>query len=179
MILINLNTIKKLIFTLLFVPILSFGQSKKAKKILKKIEFKIKNFDASQPIMVDKLGNDTTNLSGEFENALFMQDFDVISNRVAQDIVEFSNPFNKENKNIKIQKYTQVKAVYVLTVSGAVRADTGCGGVVPSRITGRIIDMLNDGKLVGTFRFSQGGFSGKCASDIAEAVAFKLRSLSP
>ena len=170
---------KKLLLLLMFIPLVSLGQSKKAKKILKKIEFKIKNFDASQPIMVDKLGNDTTNLSGEFENALFMEDYEVISNRVAQEIVEFNNPLNEENKNIKIQKYTQVKAVYVLTVSGTVRADTGCGGVVPSRITGRIIDMLNDGKLVGTFRFSQSGFEGKCASDIAEAVAFKLRSLSP
>ena len=169
---------KKILLLLMFIPIVSLGQSKKAKRILNKIEFKIKNFDASQPIMVDKLDNDATNLSGEFENALFMENYDVISNRVAQEIFEFNNPLNAENTNIKIQKYTQVTAVYVLTVSGTVRADTGCGGVVPSRITGRIIDMLNDGKLVGTFRFSQSGFEGKCASDIAEAVAFKLRSLS-
>ena len=169
---------KKLLLLLLFLPLVSLGQSQKAKRILKRIEFKIKNFDASQPIMVDKLENDATNLSGEFENALFMENYNIISNRVAQEIVEFNNPLNQENKNIKIQKYTQVSAVYVLTISGTVRADTGCGGVVPSRITGRIIDMLNDGKLVGTFRFSQSGFEGKCASDIAEAVAFKLRSLS-
>ena len=41
----------------------------------------------------------------------------------------------------------------------------------------RIIDLLNEGRLVGTFRFSQSGFEGKCASDIAEAVAIKLKNL--
>tara|TARA_B100000767_G_C19444344_1_gene401329 strand:- start:60 stop:575 length:516 start_codon:yes stop_codon:yes gene_type:complete len=170
---------KKIILLLLFIPLVSFGQSKKVKKIAKKMEFKIRSFDSSQPIMVDRLDNDTTNLSGEFENSLFMEGYEVISNRVAKEIVEFNNPLNQKNESIRVEKYNEVKAVYVLTVSGTVRADTGCGGFVPSRITGRIVDMLNDGKLVGTFRFSQGGFEGKCASDIAEAVAFKLRSLSP
>ena len=170
---------KKLILLLLFIPILSHSQSKKVKRTLKKIEFKISNFDASQPIMVDRIGNDITNISGEFENALFMEGFDVISNRVATEIVEFNNPLNKENDKIRVEKYTGVKAVYVLTVSGSTRADTGCGGVVPSRITGRIVDMLNDGKLIGTFRFKHGQFEGKCSSDIAEAVIYKLRSLFP
>ena len=169
---------KKVLLILLLAPVLGFGQSKKAKKILKKIEFKIRNFDASQPISLDKLDNDNTNLVGEFENALFFEDFDVVSNRVASEIVEFNNPLNKENKNIKISKYTEVKSVYVLTISGATRADTGCGGIVPSSITGRIIDMLNDGRLVGTFRFNQSIWEGKCASDIAEAVAIKLKEIS-
>ena len=171
--------IKFLLIIFIISPMLFFGQSKKLERTLKKVEFKIRNFDSSQPIMIDRLSNDVTNLSGEFENSLFMEGFDIISNRVAQQIVEFNNPLNESNENIKIQKYTEVKAVYVLTISGTFRADTGCGGKVPSNITGRIIDMLNDGKLVGTFRFSQGGFEGKCASDIAEAVAYKLRTLSP
>lgn len=169
---------KRILILLLFFPLISLGQSKKSKKIIKKIEFKIRNFDASQPISLDKIGNDNTNLVGEFENALFFQGFDVVSNRVALDIVEFSNPLNRDNNSIKLSKYTEVKSVYVLTISGANRPDTGCGGIVPSRITGRIIDMLNNGKLVGTFRFSQSIWEGKCASDIAEAVAIKLYEIS-
>ena len=169
---------KKLLLVLLFVPLVSFGQSKKVKKILKKIEFKIRNYDSSQPLMIESPPNDLTNISGEFENAFFFEGFDIISNRVAQEIVEFNNPLNENNESIKIQKYTDVKSVYVLTVSGSTRADTGCGGVVPSSITGRIIDMLNEGRLVGTFRYSQSIWEGKCSSDIAEAVAVKLKSLS-
>lgn len=169
---------KKILLLLLIVPALSYGQSNKVKKILKKIEFKVRNFDASQPISLDNLDNDSTNLVGEFENALFFEGFDIISNRVASDIVEFNNPLNEDNNNIKISKYTEVNSVYILTISGATRADTGCGGTVPSSITGRIIDMLDDGKLVGTFRFSQSMWEGKCASDIAEAVAIKLKEIS-
>jgi hypothetical protein len=170
---------KKIILLLLFIPFVSFSQSNKTKRVLKKIEFNIKNFDASQPIMVDNLNNDRTNLEGEFETSLFMEGYDVISNRVAEEIMEFNNPLNEKNDIIKIRKYTKVYAVYVLTVSGTWRADTGCGGVVPNRITGRIVDLLNEGRLVGTFRFSQGQFEGKCSSHVAEAVAIKLKSLSP
>ena len=93
---------KKILLLLLIVPALSYGQSNKVKKILKKIEFKVRNFDASQPISLDNLDNDSTNLVGEFENALFFEGFDIISNRVASDIVEFNNPLNFYNKNIKI-----------------------------------------------------------------------------
>lgn len=169
---------KQLLVILLLTPALAFGQSRKVKRILKKMEFKIKNFDASQPISLEKTDNDGANLRGEIESALFFQDFNVVSNRVATDIIEFNNPLDKENKKIEISKYTKVKSVYVLTISGATRTDTGCGGIVPSRITGRIIDMLNEGKLVGTFRYSQTNWESKCASDIAEAVAIKLKEIS-
>ena len=168
---------RRLIILLLLFPISNFAQSNKVKRTLKKIEFNMKSFDSSQPIMVDRLDYDQTNLSGEFENALFGEGFEVISNRVASEIIEFNNPNNKQNNKITIEKYTGISAVYVLTVSGSTRWDTGCGGSVPNRVTGRIIDMLNDGKLIGTFRFKQGQFSGVCANVIAEAVALKLRNL--
>lgn len=167
---------KKILFLFVCLPLLSFSQSKKVSRTLNKVEFNIRNFDASQPIMIEQL-NDDTNLSGEFENSFFNEGFNIISNRIANEIVEFKNPLNTNNESITIEKYREVSAVYVLTISGRTRLDTGCGGSVPSSITGRIIDMLNEGKLVGTFRFSQGNLEGKCASDIAEAVAFKLKSM--
>ena len=168
---------KKLLLLLLLIPIVCFSQSSKVKSALKKVQMNVRNFDASQPISLDKISN-STNLGAEFENALFYYGFDVISNRVAQNIVEFDNPLNPDVDKIIIKKYTNVKSVYVLTISGRERADTGCGGVVPSSIIGRIIDMKNDGKLVGTFRFSQSNWGGKCASDIAEAVVIKLKEIS-
>ena len=86
---------KKLILLLLFIPLVSFGQSRKTKKALKKIEIKIKDFDVTQPISLNEIPNDKYNIVGEFENALFFQGFEVISNNVALDIVEFDNTINR------------------------------------------------------------------------------------
>jgi len=90
---------------ILLTPISVFSQSKKAKKILNKnqIEFTIRGFDSSQPISLDKLNDDITNVVGEFENAFFMYGFDSVSNRVAREITELNNPLNLENDKILIQ----------------------------------------------------------------------------
>ena len=162
------------------VPFFITAQSKKVKKILKsnKLEVVVRDFDTNQPISFDTKSNDRLNLSGEFENALFMAGFNIVSSRVAQEILEYNNPLNENTETVKLQKYTKTKSVYVISVSGDMRRDTGCGGMVPRRITGRIIDLLNDGQLVGTFSFSQTNFEGKCAQYIAEAVAIKLKEAS-
>lgn len=155
----------------------SFGQSKRAKRILKNnIEFSLRNFDPTQPISLEKYENDQIDAIGELENALFSEGFNVISTKVAQDIKSISNPNVLENKNIEITSVQKYKSVYVLTISGNIRSDTGCGGLVPSNLTGRIIDLVNDGQLVGTFKFKQSVLAGKCMSYIAEAVAHGLKN---
>ena len=169
---------KKVMLIFLIAPILSFGQSKKIQKILKKnLTMNVRGFDSSQPISVEIIRNDEMDTEGNFENALFSYGFDVISNRTAEVIKSIGNPLDLKNQDIKIRKYSNYKSVYVLTLSSQSRADTGCGGRVPSNLTGRIVDLFDEGSLVGTFRFKQGNFEGKCMSDVAEAIAYKLSSM--
>ena len=170
---------KKILLLLLAVPLLGFGQSKKTKKVLKKIEIKLKDFDVTQPISLNEVPNDKYNIVGEFENALFFQGFEVISNNVALDIVEFDNPLNQVNTSVKIQKYKEVKSVYAIDIKSTFLPSFGmCGGSLPITITGSIIDLLNDGKLVGTFKFERKLFMAPCVGNIAEAFAIKLKEVS-
>ena len=170
---------KKLLLLLLFVPIVSSGQSKKTKKVLKKIELKLRDFDVKQPISFKEIPNDKHNIVGEFENALFFQGFEVISNNVALDIVEFDNPLNQGNTNIKIQKYKEVKSVYVVDIKSTFLPSLGmCGGYLPITITASIIDLLNEGKLVGTFKFERKFGLNACVGNVAEGFAIKLKEAS-
>ena len=169
---------KKLILLLLLVPIVSFSQDKRTKKVLKKIELRVRGFDATQPISIE-IPNDTYNIGGEFENALFFEEFDMVSNRVASDIVKLNNPLNQNNLDIKLQKYREVKSVYVIDIKAVMLPTlTACGGAMPKTLTGSIIDMLNDGKLVGTFKFKQSNMSSGCLGNVAEAFAIKLKELA-
>ena len=169
---------KLLLLHLIILSTISYSQSSKIKRTLKKVDFKIRNYDPSQPIVIERVSNDQSDLIGEFEMAFFEYDFDIISNTVAREVIEYNNPLESGNKNITVQKYTSTRAIYKITISGTQRRDTGCGGNVPSKVNGRIVDLLNGGALVGTFKFKQGGFEGKCSSDIAQAVAYKLKHLT-
>ena len=169
---------KLLLLSLITLSTISYSQSSKIKRTLKKVDFKIRNYDSSQPIVIERINNDQSDLVGEFEMAFFDYDFNIISNTVATEIIKFNNPLESGNKNITVQKYNSTSAIYKITISGTQREDTGCGGTVPSRVNGRIVDLLNGGALVGTFRFKQGSFEGKCSYDIAQAVVYKLKYLT-
>ena len=171
------------IIILIFVTFLcqeSFSQSAKAKRILQsnKLKVVVRDFDPTQPISLENKDQDRLNFVGELETALFVEGFEVISAMSAQEILSFNNPLYENTEQVEVKKYKETKSVYVITTSGTLRADTGCGGRVPASITGRIVDLLNDSKLVGTFNFSQGKLEGKCMSDVAEAIAIKLREVS-
>ena len=172
------NMKKLLLLSLIILSTISYSQSSKIKRTLKKVNFKIRNYDSSQPIVIERVNNDQSDLVGEFEMAFFDYNFNVISNTVAKEIIKFNNPLESGNQNITVQKYNSTSAIYKITISGTQRRDTGCGGTVPSRVNGRIVDLLNGGALVGTFRFKQGSFEGKCSYDVAQAVAYKLKYLT-
>lgn len=42
-------------------------------------------------------------------------------------------------------------------------------------MSGQIVDLANDGEIVATFSFKQGGLEGKCTSIVMEALAKILK----
>ena len=107
-----------------------------------------------------------------------MAGFEVVSNDVAKSYKSISNPLNRENKNIEISAATEYKAVYVITVGGKEIAVIGKCPKGLSSLTARIVDLSQDGKLVGTFRYEGSTLSVQCPSDVANALACKLMELS-
>ena len=100
---------KKLILILLFVPIISFGQTQVNKKIYKKANVNVRNYDFKSPVSVsmrtskqadgNKIFGDGTDSGalGELENALFNQGFDVVSESTAREYAQISIDKNRKN----------------------------------------------------------------------------------
>lgn len=174
---------KKVLLLFAILPFCSFAQDfsnkelKRMKPVLKRSTVKVRNFDAKALVSVEKLNN--TEIEGLVENALFMAGFNVVSNDVAQSSVNMSNPLNEQNKDIKVSSSIQYEAIYVITVSGTLDACLGrCMECVYS-FSARIVDLANDGALVGTFKFSGNALTYvACAEDVANALAFKLLEAS-
>lgn len=165
---------KLLSIILLLICTTSFGQSLKKLKV-----FCTDNFDPRASITVEALQYDPVLAADALKNNLVMNGFKVISERVAKEKVEISNKGTISdttfNQDISAGKTTYLKSVYVITLNYNYRADTGCGGTVMSDMSGQIIDLANDGEIVATFSFKQGGLEGKCTSTVMEALAKALK----
>lgn len=139
-------------------------------------------FDARASITVEDLNNDPLIATDALKNALVMNGFKVISERVARDKTELSNKGQVTdttfNQDISVGRTTYLNSVYVVTLNYQYRADTGCGGSVMSNLSGQVVDLANDGQIVATFTFKQNGFEGKCTSDVMNALAKKLKEES-
>lgn len=165
-------------FSYLFLTILSApGQD------LKKLNvFVTDNFDSRASITVEALNQDPVIATDALKNALVMQGFKVISERVAREKVELNNKGQISdtsfNQDMSLSKTTYLKSVYIVTLKYQWRPDMGCGGMVINNLSGQIIDLANDGQIVATFSFKQGSFEGKCTSDIMNALAKKIKELS-
>ena len=66
---------KLLLLSLIILSTISYSQSSKIKRTLKKVDFKIRNYDSSQPIVIERVNNDQSDLVGEFEMAFFDYNF--------------------------------------------------------------------------------------------------------
>jgi hypothetical protein len=139
-------------------------------------------FDARASITVEALNYDHLIATDALKNALVMNGFKVISERVAKEKIELSNKGqitdSTFNQDVSVGKTTYLKSIYVVTLNYQRRTDTGCGGSVMSNLSGQIVDLTNDGQIVATFSFKQGNFEGKCTSDVMNALAKKLKELS-
>jgi hypothetical protein len=139
-------------------------------------------FDSRASITVEALKQDPLIATDALKNALVMQGFKVISERVAKEKVELSNKGQISdttfNQDMSVSKTTYLKSVYIITLKYQWRPDMGCGGLVMNNLSGQIVDLANDGQIVGTFSFKQGSFEGKCTSEVMNALAKKLKELS-
>lgn len=139
-------------------------------------------FDARASITVEAMNYDPLIASDALKNALVMNGFKVISERVAKEKIELNNKGQVAdstfNQDIAVGKTKYLKSVYVVTLNYQYRSDTGCGGSVMSNMSGQIIDLANEGQIVATFSFKQGVFEGKCTSDVMNVLAKKLQEQS-
>jgi hypothetical protein len=174
-----------LLIALIIIPLTAQSQDftkkeiKRIKKILKKSNSKIRGFNKNSLISVENIGN--SEIEADIETAFFMAGFEVVSNKVAKEAVNISNPLNESNENIEISRSTTYKSVYVITVSGKYFAEPVIGRCQKPLLSfsARIVDLANGGKLVGTFSFSVStAFSAKCSKDVANAFTYELLRLA-
>ena len=166
----------KLTIMIAFIAISAKGQDYKKLNV-----FVTDLFDSRASITVEPKTNDPLIAADALKNALVMNGFKVISERVAKEKIELSNKGEVTdstfNQNASVGKTKYLKSVYVINFSYQYRDDTGCGGSVISNLSGQIVDLANDGQIVATFSFKQGGLEGKCTSNVMNALAKKLKGL--
>jgi hypothetical protein len=182
----NIVVMKRIVFFLiLLIPTASFSQNftkkeiKRFKKVLKRSNSMIRDFDKEALISIERIGN--AEIEGLIENALFMSGFEVVSNKVAKDAVSISNKINDRTQDIEVSRSTTYKAVYVITVSGNYYNGAVLGHCQQAILSfsARIVDLQQEGKLVGTFKFSGNAMTYvACEEDVANAFAYKLLQLA-
>lgn len=169
---------------LFFVPLFSFSQDfsrqeiQRIEKVLKRSITVLREFNPASLIngksliSVEMSGN--PEIEEYVENALFRSGFEVVSNQVALDAVKISKSNSKENETSNITAYN---SVYLVKVSGQYFKGTFSGKCQKalSSFSGRIIDLADNGKLVGTFQFAENTMTYvACGEDIGNAFSYKL-----
>jgi hypothetical protein len=129
----------------------------------------IRNFDKSALISIEKTGS---NADGFLESSFFRCGFQVVSNKVAKEAIELTNTLNRVRDTLSVFKSIEYKSVYVVSVSA--NSDYAI-----TSFTARIIDLANEGKLVGVFTYSA-GFMGRPIEDVSNAFVYTLlRATNP
>lgn len=137
---------KKALFTFLFVAVSLAVFSQDIKKLVVNTPGKL---DVTQAIFVTENSSDPILVSDLLKNALASNGFKVVTEKTA--------------------------ATYNVTFKYTDRSDTGCGGRVMKDFSGQVTDIANGGQIIATFTFSQNSFEGRCAGDIMNALAKKLK----
>lgn len=140
------------------------------------------DFNPKASITVEQNQYDAISSGVALKNSLVMNGFKVISERTAKSQLELVNSVRQSdttfNQNISASSSLTVKSIYVITFSYQTRANIGRCPSVMSQLSGQVVDLVNDGEIVATFSFSQGGTTGFCAIEIMDAVALKLKEQS-
>jgi hypothetical protein len=135
--------------TLLFLTLLMsslYVQSQDLKKLVVNIK---DTFNSQAAIYVETKPSDIIRAADFLKNNLAMNDFKVVTDKT--------------------------KADYEISFSYQWRTDTGCDGRVIKNMTGQILDLKNDGAIIGTFTFTQNSLEGKCADKIMLALVNRLK----
>ena len=160
---------KKLLLILLCLPFIGFGQDEN-------IEIIVKNFNNKYPISVSNYNSEDHNFRNGgpstttlLEKELFKNGFNVISNTVAVERANISNTYNSENQNIVYDTKSTIyyPSVYLIKLDitwddkklsqdyNGVHVDNSRWGwdFRVNILTGHVIDLANEGKIVATFEF--------------------------
>tara|TARA_B100000795_G_C22419335_1_gene293888 strand:- start:8 stop:472 length:465 start_codon:yes stop_codon:yes gene_type:complete len=146
------------------------SSKKTIKKVLKRSDCVLRDFNKNNTITIEFNGNA---MEGYLETQLFMAGFNIVSKKVAERSLNISNTNESNSQNISISKQTLVKSVYLISVSSQLVPSLKCPQVVIG-FNARIVDLANDGALVGTFVYNGNMMKYACPNVIAEAFALKL-----
>ena len=172
----------KIIIAILFLfSIVTQGQefSKKDEKrlgpVLKRSSSTIRGFNKDALISMEK--TNYPEIEGLVENALFTVGLQVVSNKVAKESLNISNPLYNGNENIEISASAKYKSVYLITVNGSFFEGAMIGRCETALMsfTARVVDLANEGKLVGVFKYSGNALTYvACLEDVTNAFAYSL-----
>lgn len=170
-----------LIFTI--SSLITIGQDfsdkeiKRMGPVLKRSTSTIRGFKNDALISIEK--TNYPEIEGFVENALFTVGLQVVSNKVAKESLNISNPLYKDNENIEISASAKYKSVYLVTVNGSFFEGAMIGRCEKALMsfTARVVDLANEGKLVGVFKYSGNALTYvACLDDVANAFAYSLIS---
>lgn len=169
---------------LLFNSFFSYSQDfskqeiQRVEKVLKRSNSVIREFNTislvngKSIISVEQVGN--TEIEGLIETALFRSGFELVSNQVALDAAKISTSNKIEIDTLNTPSFN---AVYLVKIS----VQYFKGGLFEkcqrplSSFSARIVDLADNGKLVGTFQFAENTLTyAACGEDIANAFSYKL-----
>ena len=155
---------KKLLFLLVFIPIVSFGQSKKIKKVAKKLDVFLIVQDIGKVSVIDYTNS---GLEANLTRYLMQSGYETFSKRVAErrlaQIELNKNTIDIDGPAIKL------KSDIVIVVSG-VRI-LGVDEVVNAAF--EIIDLTQEGKVIGGASYNA-TIGGRSVNVIAEAFVYGL-----
>jgi len=146
---------------------------KRMRPVLKRSTSTIRDFKKDALISIEK--TNYPEIEGFVENALFTAGLQVVSNKVAKESVTISNPLNPRNSSIELNSSTEFKSIYIITVNGGFTPVIGRCQDALLTFTARIVDLANEGKLIGVFKFSGNALTyAACAEDVANAFVHSL-----
>ena len=167
---------------LYLIPLVSNSQydkreAKRIKKVLKRTTIKIKDFNLKYPISVENSINDNLGMAKYIEDAMFFEDFEVISNEVVAEIKSIDNPLATENKSIEVQKYLEYPSVFMIEITyRSMPVIARCSEAIVS-FQAKIVDLANEGLLVGSFRFQGNALTYvECPETVAAAFVSALKN---
>ena len=169
------------ILILSFSSLISYGQEFSDKEerrmapVLKRSTSTIRGFKKDALISIEK--TNYPEIEGFVENALFTVGLQVVSNKVARESVTISNPLSPKNDTIEISSSTKFKSVYVITVNGGFYQGAMIGRCQDALLsfTARVVDLADEGKLVGVFKYSGNAITYvACVDDVANAFVYSL-----
>jgi hypothetical protein len=153
----------------------SSKEEKRMGPVLKRSTSTIRSFNKDALISIER--TNYPEIEGLVENALFTAGLKVVSNKVAKDAVTISNPLSSKNDTIQVSRSTEFKSVYLITVNGSFYQGALIGRCQEALIsfTGRVVDLADEGKIVGVFKYSGNALTYvACLEDVANAFVFSL-----